>query len=155
MDWIKVSEQLPPDNMVVQTKIEDENGCRNQQDLKRIGDLWYVPDGKMYVYYKPTHWMYLSELQKILTEMPIPKYQPLSFEKMSMNFGCGMEEPKEKRDCYFYHSEPDMGSHIDVCNYHGKLGYCPCENCDKYIKRTEVFEIVKEHIKKRESNEHT
>lgn len=55
-DWIKVSEQLPPEGAVVETKIDDGNGCRNVQKLKRIGRLWFFPDGSMYVYYMPTHW---------------------------------------------------------------------------------------------------
>ena len=45
-----------PENIVVQTKIDDTNGCRNEQTLKRRGHLWWTPDGEMYVYYTPTHW---------------------------------------------------------------------------------------------------
>lgn len=56
MDWIKVSEQLPPEGAVVETKIDDGNGCRNVQKLQRNGRLWSLPDGSMYVYYTPTHW---------------------------------------------------------------------------------------------------
>lgn len=56
MDWIKVSEGLPPDGMIVETKIDDAKGCRNQQRLYRRGNLWFLPDGRMYVYYTPTHW---------------------------------------------------------------------------------------------------
>lgn len=55
-DWIKVSEQLPPEETVVETKIDDGKGCRNVQKLKRRGRLWFFPDGSMYVYYTPTHW---------------------------------------------------------------------------------------------------
>jgi hypothetical protein len=29
--------------------------------LKRQGNLWYTPDGSMYVYYTPTHWRYPQE----------------------------------------------------------------------------------------------
>ena len=56
--WRKCSEQEPPHVMVVKTKIDDANGCRNEQDLKKCGKLWFVPDGSMYVYYTPTHWSY-------------------------------------------------------------------------------------------------
>ncbi len=54
--YIAVSEELPPDGEIVMTKIDDENGCRNEQKLKRQGNLWWFPDGSMYVYYRPTHW---------------------------------------------------------------------------------------------------
>lgn len=45
-----------PDGVVVNTKIDDEKGVRNEQKLKKSGNLWYFPDGSMYVYYQPTHW---------------------------------------------------------------------------------------------------
>ena len=45
-----------PEREVVLTKIDDERGVRNIQSLKRIGNLWFFPDGGMYVYYRPTHW---------------------------------------------------------------------------------------------------
>ena len=56
MDWIRVSEELPPEGMIVETKIDDAKGCRNQQRLYRYGNLWFLPDGRMYVYYTPTYW---------------------------------------------------------------------------------------------------
>jgi hypothetical protein len=56
VDWMKTSEVLPDDGMVVNTKIHDEKGCRNEGPLKRRGNLWFVEDGSMYVYYRPTHW---------------------------------------------------------------------------------------------------
>lgn len=54
--WFTTEQQLPPTGVVVETKIDDGQGCRNQQQLKREGRLWFVPDGSMYVYYTPTHW---------------------------------------------------------------------------------------------------
>jgi hypothetical protein len=55
--WIEVRKQPPPLGEVVETKIDDEAGVRNEQQLKRgTGRLWFVPDGSMYVYYEPTHW---------------------------------------------------------------------------------------------------
>lgn len=45
-----------PEGVVVDTKIDDADGVRNEQPLKRKGNLWFVPDGTMYVYYEPTHW---------------------------------------------------------------------------------------------------
>lgn len=56
MKWNSVQNILPPENLVVQTKIDDENGIRNESKLKRVGNLWFVEDGSVYIYYRPTHW---------------------------------------------------------------------------------------------------
>lgn len=56
VEWIPVVRTLPREGIIVETKIDDANGVRNVQELKRIGRLWYYPDGSMYVYYTPTHW---------------------------------------------------------------------------------------------------
>ena len=56
-NWIKCTDRMPPNGATVRTKIDDANGERNHAWLKRKGNLWYVPDGSMYVYYTPTHWM--------------------------------------------------------------------------------------------------
>ena len=58
MEWIKVKEKLPPEKVIVETKIDDENGCRNEQKLYRYKNRWFLEDGRMYVYYTPTHWRY-------------------------------------------------------------------------------------------------
>ncbi len=55
-EWIKTACKLPTENKVVETKIDDGKGCRNMQKLMRIKNLWFFPDGSMYVYYTPTHW---------------------------------------------------------------------------------------------------
>lgn len=55
MGWINVKNNSPKDNVVVKTKIDDIGGIRNEQKLKKVGNLWFVPDGSMYVYYTPTH----------------------------------------------------------------------------------------------------
>lgn len=54
--WVPTAKHLPEEGLIVQTKIHDHNGIRNVQRLKRKGNLWFHPDGKMYVYYTPTHW---------------------------------------------------------------------------------------------------
>jgi hypothetical protein len=54
--WIKVADELPPEGVEVDTKIDDADGTRNEQSLKRKGSLWFFPDMSMYVYYSPTHW---------------------------------------------------------------------------------------------------
>ncbi len=55
-EWINTVDQPPPPNTIVETKIDDAQGCRNVAQLQRVGRLWYVKDGSMYVYYAPTHW---------------------------------------------------------------------------------------------------
>lgn len=54
MDWQDI--RLAPADEIVETKIDDDDGVRNVQALKRLGNLWWYPDGSMYVYYTPTHW---------------------------------------------------------------------------------------------------
>lgn len=57
-EWQDIS--TAPENVVIKTMICDEHGARNFAKLKRVGRLWYVPDGSMYVYYEPTHWQPLE-----------------------------------------------------------------------------------------------
>ncbi len=59
--WNQTEVTLPLDGVEVETKIEDANGVRNEQTLKRRGRLWFFPDGSMYVYYTPTHWRELTQ----------------------------------------------------------------------------------------------
>lgn len=56
MPWIKITEEQPPQDMSVCTKIDNAQGSRNVQHLRMRGKLWWLPDGSMYVYYTPTHW---------------------------------------------------------------------------------------------------
>jgi hypothetical protein len=53
--WNAMS-SLPPENRLLDTKIDDARGCRNQQQLIRVGNLFWTADRKTYVYYTPTHW---------------------------------------------------------------------------------------------------
>lgn len=55
-EWQSTAVALPPIGRVVETKLDDEQGVRNVQTLKRQSNLWWFPDGEMYVYYTPTHW---------------------------------------------------------------------------------------------------
>ena len=58
--WMPI--ESAPLGEVVDTKIDDANGSRNEQPLKATQRdpgcrvLWWFPDGSMYVYYQPTHW---------------------------------------------------------------------------------------------------
>jgi hypothetical protein len=55
--WTPTAAAIPEEGVPVETKIDDEHGCRNEgARLKRVGRLWFFPDGSMYVYYTPTHW---------------------------------------------------------------------------------------------------
>ncbi len=61
-DWIEVEAQKPPENQIVQTKIDDEKGVRNEAKLIYSNGLWWLSDKSMYVYYTPTHWRALNEM---------------------------------------------------------------------------------------------
>lgn len=56
MNWTSIKILLPTEGKIVETKISDQNGDRNIQNLQRKGNLWWHEDGSMYVYYTPTHW---------------------------------------------------------------------------------------------------
>ena len=44
------------------TRIDDEDGIRNEQSLKRSGDVWFHSGfGGYRIYYTPTHWRELKE----------------------------------------------------------------------------------------------
>lgn len=60
-EWISIKDRPPENGVVVRTKIDDENGVRNETNLIRYGSLWLLADMSMYVYYAPTHWMPLPE----------------------------------------------------------------------------------------------
>lgn len=53
-DWKNI--ESAPEGVSVHTKIDDEEGCRNETVLVRKGNMWWMPGGEMYVYYRPTHW---------------------------------------------------------------------------------------------------
>lgn len=54
--WIKCSDALPTEGVVVMTKIDDGHSVSNERKLKRKGTLWFHPHSGIYVYYTPTHW---------------------------------------------------------------------------------------------------
>ena len=41
MTWIKVTDQKPPEGKIVKTKIDDEKGVRNEQNLIYKSNLWW------------------------------------------------------------------------------------------------------------------
>ncbi|MCM1328392.1 MAG: hypothetical protein NC253_03040 [Ruminococcus sp.] len=69
MNWILTKEKLPPENLIVDTKIDDEYGIRNEQKLVYCNNRWFLPDFSMYVYYKPTHWKISNKNGDDIVEM--------------------------------------------------------------------------------------
>jgi len=57
-NWQPIS--TAPEGVEVLTKIDDEEGVRNETSLVRRRRLWFFPDMSMYVYYEPTHWAALE-----------------------------------------------------------------------------------------------
>jgi len=60
-EWHPISTM--PEGVACWTKIDDADGCRNEQKLmKRTREpgktrpLYWFEDGRMHVYYTPTHW---------------------------------------------------------------------------------------------------
>jgi hypothetical protein len=56
--WNETEYKKPPENITVKTRIYDDKGERNVQDLIYYKKLWWDKDKKMYVYYTPTHWKF-------------------------------------------------------------------------------------------------
>lgn len=56
-NWKQTANELAPEKLVVNT-IAPESGM--EQKLKREGNLWWTPDGSMYVYYTPSMWRFLD-----------------------------------------------------------------------------------------------
>ncbi len=59
--WILTRHAKPDEGVVVETKIHDKDGVRNEQKMLRRGRIWYAPNEDFYVYYEPTHWRECSE----------------------------------------------------------------------------------------------
>lgn len=61
-DWHTI--ETAPRARTVMTKIDYGMGARNEQALYLSDNLWFVPDGSMYVYYSPTHWRELTASER-------------------------------------------------------------------------------------------
>jgi hypothetical protein len=66
MEWQPI--ETAPEGIEIVTKIHDVAGERNIQTLVKrtripgvTRPMFWTPDGSMYVYYSPTHWMPLPE----------------------------------------------------------------------------------------------
>lgn len=72
-------------------------------------------------------------------------------EYPAFGWGCGCSMQRtEKRDCFFYHEEKDMGATVPCCSYFNTYSECPCDGCKKYIEMSKVFSIVKGVVDKEE-----
>jgi hypothetical protein len=58
MKWYLIATTPPPTDVVLNFKIDDTDGVRNERPLIKKGNLYWHTDGSMYVYYTPTHWSY-------------------------------------------------------------------------------------------------
>ena len=56
---------------------------------------------------------------------------------------------ERKTDCYFYEEIRDMGALIPTCTYQDELGYCPCNKCKYYIRRSEADRIIINFVRNR------
>jgi hypothetical protein len=48
--------ETAPEDVLVETKIDDDDGVRNVQSLRRSGRLWFIDGTDVHVFYTPTHW---------------------------------------------------------------------------------------------------
>ncbi len=76
----------------------------------------------------------------------VPKYR--SF----VEGGCycrTRNAPTHKEDCFFFENVQDMGAKIPTCSYYSQgFGFCPCENCEKYISNSTAYHIIKAKVEK-------
>lgn len=84
----------------------------------------------------------LDEQIKKLTA-DIAKSMSNTLKSINNSWGNPYSEEVHKESCYFYNSVKDMSDNIPTCDYYGKLGYCPCDGCVKFIDKSDVFNIVK------------
>ena len=65
-----------------------------------------------------------------MSEIPKPTFAPYQ----ALFYGCGINYPHCKEDCYWYKEEPHMGAHIPYCQNKGGNFIEPkdCENCEHY-----------------------
>lgn len=87
-----------------------------------------------------------SEREKKL----IPEYHLIDKYPKDWTCGCGVRSPY-KEDCYFYYNVEDMGANISCCNLHKGLGNCPCENCAKFLSKSNAFKIILNYVNKEEA----
>ena len=51
-----------------------------------------------------------------------------------------------REDCYNYQEVQDMCAHIPTCKLEHELGKCPCKECNKFVSRKEIRNVVNEYL---------
>ena len=65
IDWINLTDQLPPENYVVETKVDAAGVSTNRFHLLRVGNVFKMPDRDMPVSYQPTHWRWVEGMVRL------------------------------------------------------------------------------------------
>lgn len=55
--WVKVTVSLPDEKVLVDAMLGESRIC---EQLMRIGDNWYCPDGAPYIWSRPTYWRHVA-----------------------------------------------------------------------------------------------
>ena len=108
-------------------KIEKQWVCPSSDYADEYCELYDVRDDALH---------YLKEYRELTKEL---------VERTKIDEKNGYSAGRHNEDCYWFDSVQDRGAHIPTCDYFGRLGYCPCDNCDKYITNRTISKIVK-HI---------
>lgn len=54
--WIATKNRTPPENQIVETKIDNEKGLRKHLYLVYHEGQWWQPDMSVRVHHTPTYW---------------------------------------------------------------------------------------------------
>jgi len=57
--WHNTLKELPPENIPVETRVNDKNGIGNQQILTRKNNRFFA-DNDLLCYYTPNEWRYID-----------------------------------------------------------------------------------------------
>jgi hypothetical protein len=67
MDWTEVAHQLPPEGILVETKIVEPAAEREQRPLLWHRTIWWTPNYATMAIDAPTHW---RPIETVETEKP-------------------------------------------------------------------------------------
>lgn len=56
LHWTRCEHILPPNGVVVQTKLDEDDGVYIERLAKRHETFWFMTSGAVYMFYTPTHW---------------------------------------------------------------------------------------------------
>lgn len=73
MSWRPVTPTEPPDGQLVE--VPNNGGAK----LRRSGNLWFLPDHEVYVYYSPTEWRPVATVVEL--DMVIERRRKLDAER--------------------------------------------------------------------------